>query len=111
MREVAIAKAYLRPEMVAADIGAGTGFMAAGLAPVVKAVHAVDGSVAMLAVARRNLSAFANVTNWEAEGRALPFSDASLDAVFANMYLHRCPDPGAAIAEMVRVLRPGGPAA
>ena len=36
VREAAIAKAYLRPEMVVADIGTGTGFLAAGLAPVVK---------------------------------------------------------------------------
>jgi len=31
-----------------------------------------------------------------------------VDAVFANMYLHHCPDPAAAIVEMVRVLKPGG---
>ena len=27
VREAAIAKAYLRPEMVVADVGAGTGFL------------------------------------------------------------------------------------
>ena len=61
LREAAIAKAYLRPEMVVADVGAGTGFMAAGLAPLVKQVYALDGSPAMLEVARRNLAGFSNV--------------------------------------------------
>ena len=41
---------------------------------------------------------------------SLPLPDASVDAVFANMYLHHCPDPLAAIREMVRILRPGRPA-
>jgi arsenite methyltransferase len=108
VREAAISKAYLRPEMVVADIGTGTGFVAAGLAQLVRQVYAVDGSAAMLEAARRNLAGFANVTCRLADGAALPFEDGSLDAIFANMYLHHCPDPQVAIAEMVRVLRPGG---
>jgi arsenite methyltransferase len=108
VREAAIARAYLRPEMVVADIGTGTGFMAVGLAPLVSQVYAVDGSPAMLEAARRNLVTFANVIYRLADGGSLPFEDGSLDVVFANMYLHHCPDPRAAIAEMVRVLRPGG---
>jgi arsenite methyltransferase len=108
VRKTAIAKAYLRPEMEVADVGAGTGFMAAGLAPLVKRVHVVDGSTAMLEIARRNLEDNDNVIFHQAEGLSLPLPDASLDAVFANMYLHHCPDPKAAILEMVRLLRPGG---
>ncbi len=108
LREAALARAYLRPEMVVADVGSGTGFMAAGLAPLVKQVYALDGSEAMLEVARANLRAFPNVVCKVADGTALPLEDGSLDAVFANMYLHHCADPLAAIREMVRVLRPGG---
>lgn len=108
VRATAIAKAYLRPEMTVADVGAGTGFMAAGLAPLVHEVHVLDGSAAMLAVARRNLAAFSNVIFHEADGQALPLPDGSLDAVFANMYLHHCSDPAAAIREMTRLLKPGG---
>ena len=55
VRQSAIRKAYLRPDMVVADVGAGTGFMAAGLAPLVKQVHVLDGAPAMLEVARGNL--------------------------------------------------------
>ena len=108
VRVAAIAKAYLRPEMAVADIGSGTGFVAAGLAPLVKRVYVVDGSAAMLEVARKNLSQFDNVEYHEADGGSLPFPEDSLDAVFANMYLHHTVDPVAAIREMVRVLRPGG---
>jgi arsenite methyltransferase len=108
VREAAIRKAYLHPEMIVADVGAGTGFIAAGLAPQVRRVHVLDGSAAMLDEARRNLVQFANVEFHEADGLSLPLPDSSVDAVFANMYLHHCPDPLAAIREMVRILRPAG---
>ncbi len=108
VRQAAIRKAYLRPEMVVGDIGAGTGYMAAGLAPLVKEVVAMDGSPAMLEVARRNLQGANNVVFKITDGASLPLPDASLDAVFANMYLHHMPDPLAAICEMARLLRPGG---
>lgn len=108
VREAAISKAYLHPGMEVADVGAGTGFVAAGLAPLVKKVHVLDGSEAMLKVARQNLAQFSNMEFKVADGLALPLPDNSLDAVFANMYLHHCPDPLGAIREMARILRPGG---
>ena len=108
VREAAIAKAFLRPEMVVADIGSGTGFVAAGLALLARRVHVVDGSAEMLDVARDNLSAFDNVEYHLADGQSLPFAEKSLDAIFANMYLHHTVDPLAALTEMARVLRPGG---
>lgn len=108
VRDSAICKAYLHPEMVAADIGAGTGFMAAGLAPLVKHIQVLDGSAAMLEVARKNLAGFDNLDFQTADGLSLPLPDSSLDVAFANMYLHHCPEPQAAIDEIVRTLRPGG---
>lgn len=108
VREAAIAQAYLRPEMTVADVGCGTGFLAAGLAPLVRRVYALDASPAMLEGARRNLAAFANLVYLPADGSALPLSDASVDVALANMYLHHCPDPAAAIRELARILRPGG---
>ena len=108
VREAAIAKAYLRPEMLVADVGAGTGFMAAGLAPLVQKVFVLDGSPAMLDEARKNLRPFENVEYRLADSQSLPLPHGSVDVVFANMYLHHCPDPLAAIREMVRILKPTG---
>jgi arsenite methyltransferase len=108
VREAALRKAYLRPEMVAADVGAGTGFIAAGLAPLVRKVYVLDGSPKMLAVARQKLQTFNNLEFRQADGQALPLPDGSVDAVFANMYLHHTSEPLTAIQEMARILRPGG---
>jgi arsenite methyltransferase len=108
VRHLAIRKAYLRPEMVVADVGAGSGFMAAGLAPLVRQVHALDGSPEMLAVARENLKEFTNIIFQQAEGSQLLLPDGSLDAIFANMYLHHIPEPLGAIREMARLLNTGG---
>ena len=83
VRDAAIAKAYLHPKMTVADVGAGTGFMAAGLAPLVEKVHLLDGSPAMLEVARKNLAQFDNLEFHTADGLALPLPDSSLDTVFA----------------------------
>lgn len=107
VRESAIAHAYLRPEMEVADVGCGAGFVTAGLAPLVSRVYALDGSQAMLDAAQRNLTDHDNIIYQLSEGSAL-LPDASVDAAFANMYLHHSPDPAAAIREMARIVRPGG---
>ena len=108
MRDAAIAKAKLPSGAIVADIGTGTGFVAAGLAPLVAKVYGFDASAEMLDVARRNLSKFSNVDFQQSPGDKLPLHDESLDSVFANMYLHHAPDPQAAIKEMARMLKPGG---
>jgi ubiquinone/menaquinone biosynthesis C-methylase UbiE len=110
VREVAIAKANLRPDMVVADVGTGTGYVATGLAPLVQKVYGVDASAEMLRVAEENMcrQGLTNVEFKVGDGLNLPFEDNSLDAVFANMYLHHIEEPPLAIAEMVRVLKPGG---
>jgi arsenite methyltransferase len=108
VRTAAIERANLHPQDTAVDLGAGTGFLSQGLAPLVARLHVIDHSPEMLAVARENLSAFENVTYHLAEGNDIPLPDDSADAVLANMYLHHVIDPQAAIEEIVRVLRPGG---
>jgi ubiquinone/menaquinone biosynthesis C-methylase UbiE len=108
VREAAIHKSHLHPSMVVADVGAGSGYISKGLAPLVRELHVVDGSGAMLETAQRNLVAYGNVVYHLADGLSLPFEDESLEAVFANMYLHHCPNPLASIQEMVRMLKPGG---
>lgn len=43
-----------------------------------------------------------------ADAQALPLADASIDLVHSNLCLQWCEDPGLALAEFRRVLRPGG---
>lgn len=92
------------------DVGTGTGFVAAGLAGRAGTVVGVDNSPAMLAVAASNLSALAadNVTLADGDIDDLPLPDDSADVAVANMVLHHAPDPAAMLAEMARVVRPGG---
>ena len=43
-----------------------------------------------------------------ADAQALPIADASIDLVYSNLCLQWCEDPGLALDEFRRVLRPGG---
>ncbi len=108
VRDAAIARANLGRDSVVADVGTGTGFMLDGVAPRVRKAYGFDNSAEMLGVARTNLSRLGNVELRLSEGSSLPLEDGSLDAVFANMYLHHAPDPAAAVREMARMLKPGG---
>jgi ubiquinone/menaquinone biosynthesis C-methylase UbiE len=92
------------------DVGTGTGFIAAGLAPRADRVIAIDNSPAMLDVPRDNLSQLGidNVEVREADLTQLPLNDQSVDAAVANMVLHHAEDPAGMLAEMTRVVRPRG---
>lgn len=108
MRDAAIEKAQLPSGAIVADIGTGTGFVLMGLAQRAARVVGFDESAEMLAIARSNLAGHSHVTLELASGHRLPAENNSFDAVFANMYLHHTPDPVQAIAEMYRILKPGG---
>lgn len=100
----------LDPEWVVADLGCGTGDAAVLLAPNVKQVIAVDQTEAMLDAARRRLADFDNVEFRQGHLESLPLDDQSLDAVVCALVLHHLEEPSLALAEMRRVLRPGGAA-
>jgi ubiquinone/menaquinone biosynthesis C-methylase UbiE len=69
----------------------------------------IDLSPAMLAVALDRAGALSLAADLrEASADALPFPDASFDTVVCAVSLCNIPDDRAAIAEMFRVLRPGG---
>ncbi len=93
-----------------ADVGTGTGFVAAGLAPRVERVIGIDNASAMLEVARENLRALgaSNVELVLGEATLLPLEEGLVDAAFANMVLHHAEDPAAMLREMTRIVRPGG---
>jgi len=97
--------------LTVADIGTGTGVLAAELASLGMRVIAVDQSSEMLAAARAKLLAddlLARVDLRQGEISALPLDDREVDAALAHMVLHYVPSPADALAEMARVVRPGG---
>jgi len=107
-RQKAISIAEVRPGRVAADIGAGSGYVTHGLVEQGLSVIAVDQSEAMLDAMRSKLSHLDSIDYRVGQAESLPIADEVVDYVFANMYLHHVESPPNAIAEMVRILKPGG---
>jgi trans-aconitate methyltransferase len=85
------------------DLGCGDGQLTARLAAAGLDVRGVDASPAMVAAARgRGIDAD------EASAEKLPYADASFDAVFSNAVLHWVRGQDEMMAEVHRVLKPGG---
>jgi ubiquinone/menaquinone biosynthesis C-methylase UbiE len=96
------------------DVGTGTGVVALPAAARVLpegTVLGIDISEEMLATARRKVARMldpGHVTFRVMDAAALTLPDASFDVVVSLFALHHLPDPGAALAQMHRVLVPGG---
>lgn len=73
-------------------------------------VHAFDLDPDMVARARRRLSSYPSerLELYVADAASVPEPDASFDAVFDFGIVHHVPDWEAAVAEVVRVLKPSG---
>ena len=109
LRARAIAR-LVPPELRVCEVGTGTGILALELARLGVAVVAVDHSQAMLDATAAKLQA-AGVQGVElrrGDAADLPLEEASVDAAFAHMVLHYLPSPAEALAEMGRVVKPGG---
>ena len=90
------------------DVGVGNGLFARELAAAVGPsgeVNGIDTAEAMLAMARATCP---EGRFFKGDATALPMSDANFDAVTASQLLCFVPDVDAALAEMFRVLKPGG---
>jgi SAM-dependent methyltransferase/predicted transcriptional regulator len=96
------------PAWTVGDLGCGTGQVSSALSPFVGRVVAVDASSAMLQAAKKRLQGFDNVDLRRGELEALPVDDARLDAATMMLVLHHVPEPERALAEVARVLKPGG---
>jgi len=107
------AVAELREGETVLDLGSGGGIdvlLSAGrVGPTGRAIG-LDMTPEMLELARRNAAA-AGATNVEfVEGtiEAIPLADATVDVVISNCVINLAADKGAVLAEIARVLRPGG---
>ena len=95
------------------DLGCGAGTDSLVAAQMVGAgghVTGIDMTAAMLAKARAAAAELGvtNVEFVEGEAERLPFSDASFDVVISNGVIDLIPDKDAVLAELYRVLAPGG---
>ncbi len=85
------------------DLGCGDGQLTLRIASTGARVVGVDASPEMLAKARSR-----GIDAHEGNAESLPFADHSFDAVFSNAVLHWVRDQDAMMAEVRRVLKPGG---
>ena len=102
------AAAGVGPGQRVLDVACGTGIVArtaAGLVAPTGSVVGVDLNEAMLTVARR---VSPSLEFRRGDAAALPFPDESFDTALCQLALMFFPDPGAAVGEMARVVRPGG---
>lgn len=97
-----------RKGMRVLDLAAGTGTSSVAIAAHGAHVTAADFSEGMLAEGRRRHGGNESVDFVWADATALPFDDDSFDAATISYGLRNVSDPKRALAEMVRVVKPGG---
>ncbi|MFD1145749.1 methyltransferase domain-containing protein [Saccharothrix hoggarensis] len=97
----------LRPDHTALDVGCGPGTDLPAMAERAGAVIGVDLDPAMVGEAERRTAGLP-VEVRQGDAHALPVDDRSVDRVRVDRVLHLVADPSAVLAEVRRVLRPGG---
>lgn len=93
------------------EVGCGMGCMAMNWAKHGARITAVDLNPVAIAQTRKRFEIFGlhGEIN-EADGEALPFPDSTFDYVYSWGVLHHSPNTRASVAELHRVLKPGGAA-
>lgn len=95
---------------VALDVGCGGGHLTYRLAPLVSQVVACDLAASMLAAVaeQAGLRGLPNIATREAAAESLPFEVATFDVVATRFSAHHWHAFAEGLAEMARVLKPGG---
>jgi SAM-dependent methyltransferase len=90
------------------EAACGPGLIARELSPLAREVVGVDATPAMVELARREAAGLSNVEYALGDAGALEFADASFDGAVTRFSLHHIPVPSRVVAELARVVRPGG---
>jgi len=92
------------------DVACGPGIVTAAMAGRAKSVIAFDATPAMLDRARKRCAGAGldNVRFEQGDAAAMPFDAAAFDGIVTRLAVHHFLEPGRVLAEMYRVLRPGG---
>lgn len=85
------------------DLGCGDGQLTQRIAATGAVVRGIDASPQMAASARSR-----GIAVDESSAESLPYASATFDAVFSNAALHWMQDQDAVLAQVRRVLKPGG---
>jgi demethylmenaquinone methyltransferase/2-methoxy-6-polyprenyl-1,4-benzoquinol methylase len=96
----------LPPEGHVLDVATGTGLVAAELLKRGHRVTGLDQSAEMLSIANRRFEGAVELV--EASADSVPFPDGSFDHLTFTYLLRYVDDPAATLAELARVVRPGG---
>jgi ubiquinone/menaquinone biosynthesis C-methylase UbiE len=98
------------PDTTILDVACGPGIVTVGLAAKARAVVAFDLTPEMLLQARDRCAkaGLTNVRFEQGSATALPFPDDSFDGVVTRLSMHHFDAPRLVLAEMFRVLKPGG---
>ena len=104
------AMGMLLPPLDVADLGCGEGYLTIETARWAKHVTAVDRSAGVLARAKAlaGRRKFSNITWKKGELEQVPIEDAAMDVALLSQALHHASEPGAALSEALRILKPGG---
>ncbi|GKX66234.1 class I SAM-dependent methyltransferase [Inconstantimicrobium mannanitabidum] len=108
VRLAAYKRANIEEGKIAADIGAGTGFITGGLIEKNVKVIAIDQSEEMLNLLNNKFSYCNDLKCIQGVGENIPIGDNSVDYVFANMFLHHIENPNVVLKEMYRILKTNG---
>ena len=101
--------AGVQPGQRLLDVGCGTGVVAITSALVGADVSALDLTPELLELARENARIAGVKVKWqEGDAEQLPFGDAEFDVVLSQFAHIFAPRPDVVVAEMLRVLKPGG---
>ena len=109
-KKLKVTQELFSPDMEVLELGCGTGSTAIVHAPFVKHIRAIDVSSNMIEIARGKADAehIENITFEVATCDEASAPDESLDVVLAMSILHLLEDKESVIAEVYRMLKPGG---